>query len=144
MKRQLRDLLRQNTRTYTKNGKICIENSSVIPSPPPFLPPLQLKASSEYFTNSHTTHRSYAFYFLLCECLGFVIAVSNLFFTNAFLGGNFFSFGPSSIKYLSQHAADPDNPLNEIFPKVSEGQRGSLSLKGVFVLFCSKGFLFNF
>ncbi|XP_063605985.1 innexin inx2-like [Penaeus indicus] len=80
----------------------------------------KLKTSSEYFSNSHTTHRSYAINFLLCECLGFVIAVSNLFFTNAFLGGNFFEFGPGSIKYLSQHAADPDNPLNEIFPKVAK------------------------
>lgn len=79
-----------------------------------------LVCSSQYFASSLTTHRSYAVAHLMCECLAFGLSVGNLFFTNSFLGGEFFSFGAAAIHYLGQPASDPNNPLNEIFPKVAK------------------------
>ncbi|XP_064086942.1 innexin inx2-like [Macrobrachium nipponense] len=79
-----------------------------------------IQVSANYFLGSMATHRSYATSFLMCEAFSFAISVGNLFFTNAFLGGEFFSFGPAAIDYLIKPASDPDNPLNEIFPKVAK------------------------
>ncbi|XP_042238210.1 LOW QUALITY PROTEIN: innexin inx1-like [Homarus americanus] len=79
-----------------------------------------VESSARYFVSSMATHRSYGVFFLLCECSIFAISVGNLFFTNTFLGGEFFKFGPSAIKYLGTSATDPNNPLNEIFPKVAK------------------------
>lgn len=79
----------------------------------------QIVSSVKFFGSSLSTHRGYAVRFLLCECLAFVISIGNLFFTNTFLGGEFFKFGPSALKYLGTNSTDPNNPLNEIFPKVT-------------------------
>ncbi|XP_071546702.1 innexin inx1-like [Panulirus ornatus] len=79
-----------------------------------------IESSSQYFASSLTTHRSYGLGFLLCECLTCAISMGNLFFTNTFLGGEFFQFGPAALKYLGSDATDPNNPLNEIFPKVAK------------------------
>lgn len=79
-----------------------------------------IESSARYFASSLTTHRGYGISFLLCECLVFGVSVGNLFFTNTFLGGEFFKFGASAIKYLGHDAADINNPLNEIFPKVAK------------------------
>ncbi|KAK4309437.1 hypothetical protein Pmani_018934 [Petrolisthes manimaculis] len=80
----------------------------------------EINSSAKFFAKSLTHHRSYAIAFLLCEITAFAISVGNLFFTNTFLGGQFFKFGPSALKYLGRNATDPSNPLNEIFPKVAK------------------------
>lgn len=79
-----------------------------------------IQSSVKFFASSFSTHRSYAVSFLLCECAAFAISVGNLFFTNTFLGGEFFQFGPAALKYLNTNATDNTNPLNEIFPKVAK------------------------
>lgn len=79
-----------------------------------------IKSSVQYFASSINTHRGYAVNFLFCQCAAFAISVGNLFFTNTFLGGQFFKFGPAAIKYLNSNATDPNNPLNEVFPKVAK------------------------
>lgn len=43
----------------------------------------------------------------------------NLFFTNAFLGGSFFAYGRSALSYITSDVTDINNPLNEVFPKVT-------------------------
>lgn len=80
----------------------------------------RIESSAQYFKSSFHTHRSYAIWFLLCEILSFAIAVGNLYFTNTFLGGDFFNFGKNALHYLTQPASSPDNPLNEVFPKVTK------------------------
>lgn len=79
-----------------------------------------IKCSADYFLQSMATHRSYAMAFLMCEILSCGISIGNLFFTNAFLGGEFFNFGPAALEYLRMTTTDPNNPLNEIFPKVAK------------------------
>ncbi|KAG0712606.1 Innexin inx2 [Chionoecetes opilio] len=79
-----------------------------------------IQSSVQFFGSSLNTHRTYAINFLLCECAAFAISVGNLFFTNTFLGGEFFQFGPAALKYLNSDATDPSNPLNQIFPKVAK------------------------
>ncbi|KAK7063016.1 hypothetical protein SK128_006043 [Halocaridina rubra] len=79
-----------------------------------------IECSAKYFAGSINTHRSYAFAFLMCEALSFAFSVGNLFLTNKFLGGEFFRFGIGALHYLGMPASDPNNPLNEIFPKVAK------------------------
>ncbi|CAL4122737.1 unnamed protein product [Meganyctiphanes norvegica] len=80
----------------------------------------RIESSAQYFKDSLNTHRNYAVCFLLCEMISFSIAVGNLYFTNTFLGGDFFHFGKHAVHYLTQSASSPDNPLNEVFPKVTK------------------------
>lgn len=79
-----------------------------------------IQSSAQYFAKSLRTHRLYALSFLACEILALGIAVGNLFFTNAFLGGEFFGFGLDALRYLGQSPSDPNNPLNYVFPKVTK------------------------
>lgn len=80
----------------------------------------KVEESAMYFKRSRGTHRSYAIRFLLCEMLAFSLAVGNLYLTNTFLGGDFFHFGKNAVSYITQPAFRPDNPLNEVFPKVAK------------------------
>ncbi|KAB7506475.1 Innexin inx1 [Armadillidium nasatum] len=79
-----------------------------------------IKASSNYVTRTMKQHSRYAISFLFVEIFGVFIAILNLFLTNAFLGGEFFSFGPAAVKYIQSPAYDFNNPLNEVFPKVGK------------------------
>ncbi|KAL7647303.1 UNVERIFIED_CONTAM: hypothetical protein RMT77_000898 [Armadillidium vulgare] len=79
-----------------------------------------IKASANYVTRTMKQHSRYAISFLFVEIFGVFIAILNLFLTNAFLGGEFFSFGPAAVKYLQSPAYDFNNPLNEVFPKVGK------------------------
>ena len=65
-------------------------------------------------------HTRYAVNFLLVELFAVAISIINLYATNAFLGGEFFSYGPDAIKYLNSPAYDYNSPLNQVFPKVSK------------------------
>jgi len=86
----------------------------------------------------HTLQRNngrYLFWFFFCEVLGAVIAVSNLFVTNTFLGGRFLHFGREALDYLNSPVVDINNPLNMVFPKVGKctwhsfGASGSIQTK---------------
>ncbi|CAL4108314.1 unnamed protein product [Meganyctiphanes norvegica] len=80
----------------------------------------KVEDSARYFKISLSHHRTYAAKFMMCEILAFALAVGNLYLTNDFLGGDFFHFGRNAVSYITQPAFRPDNPLNEIFPKVAK------------------------
>lgn len=48
---------------------------------------------AEYFVRSIRTHRLIGFAWFASDCLGLIVAISNFFFINVFLGGDFFNYG---------------------------------------------------
>lgn len=59
---------------------------------------------------------------MICEILNFVMVLLNFYFTNKFIGHNYFkSYGPDAVAYSSD---DPDedemNPMNRAFPKATK------------------------
>lgn len=76
------------------------------------------KSTGLFKYSLHHLNWKYLGWFLGCEILGVVIAIANLFITNLFLGGKFFYYGEDALKYLTSSVTDPNNPLNQVFPKV--------------------------
>jgi len=76
--------------------------------------------SSQYMAATLNSHTPYALRFLFCEMLAFSISLGNLFFTDAFLGGSFFAYGRGALTYIVSDPRDIDNPLNQVFPKVTK------------------------
>lgn len=67
-----------------------------------------------YF-REHTHQQSfYAYRFFLCEMLNFVIAISQIGFTDYFLDGEFMHYG---IDVINQNQIDP---MTRIFPKITK------------------------
>lgn len=73
-----------------------------------------------YMASSIGQHKSYAIWMLLFEILGWCISLANLFFTNAFLGGSFFSYGGNAYSYIFSDPRDINNPINQVFPKITK------------------------
>jgi len=80
----------------------------------------RIQESACYMANTVNHHQWYALKFLACECLAFGLCLANLFFTDAFLGGSFFYYGRSALSYLAGNIHDMNNPLNQVFPKVTK------------------------
>jgi len=80
----------------------------------------RIRLSARYMASAINTNTPYALKFLLCEVIAFFVALANLFFTNAFVGGAFFDYGRGALSYVLGDVEDMDNPLNNVFPKVSK------------------------
>ncbi|GAB6025501.1 hypothetical protein CHUAL_011240 [Chamberlinius hualienensis] len=65
-------------------------------------------------------HRLYAGGYLFCELLNFINVISQLFITDAFLGGEFTTYGPEVIKYANMNEANRTDPMIEIFPRITK------------------------
>uniref|UniRef100_A0A2P2I2N3 Innexin n=1 Tax=Hirondellea gigas TaxID=1518452 RepID=A0A2P2I2N3_9CRUS len=83
-------------------------------------PTKKIEQSARYMASSLNQHMIYAVTFLLCEIATFAISFGNLFFTDWFLGGDFFSYGKGALHYISGDITDMNNPLNEVFPKIAK------------------------
>ena len=73
----------------------------------------------ERMTMTHD-HQMWALKFFLCESLNFINVVCQIFFTDAFLGGEFTKYGTEVIQFPS---VDPENridPMSRIFPKMTK------------------------
>jgi len=84
------------------------------------------------FSMNHT-NRPFMIWFMVYEMVAVAIALGNMFLTNQFLGGRFFSFGASALRYLSSSAYESHNPLNVVFPKVGKCTWHSFGKSGTIV-----------
>jgi len=74
------------------------------------------------------TFKSYMYFnyfytgaYVLCEVLNFVIVVTNIFLTDAFLGNEFSQYGLEVLSFINSD--DPEtriDPMNRVFPKVTK------------------------
>ncbi|XP_071747044.1 innexin inx2 isoform X3 [Lepeophtheirus salmonis] len=71
----------------------------------------------------HNKYNSYAFWFLFCEGLNFVVVISEWFITNRFIKYHFFSYGPSVLYYYNlppeERLQNDINPMCEAFPRIA-------------------------
>jgi len=87
---------------------------------------------SKYFNAKHTKRGTYFLNFFICEILNFVNVVSQIFFTDMFLGYQFRQFGSDVLSVTENDLNERDDPLNRVFPKVAKcnfqkyGPSGSL------------------
>jgi len=65
-------------------------------------------------------HNLYFFKFFLCEVLNYINVVLQIYLTDAFLGHEFTTYGIRVIAISEGDPEDRDDPMNEIFPKVTK------------------------
>ena len=61
------------------------------------------------------SHRHWAFKFIFCEILNFSTTVSQIYFTDYFLNGNFIKYGLKMIEYVvNDHIDGRENPMEKV------------------------------
>ncbi|XP_068235264.1 innexin inx2-like [Palaemon carinicauda] len=100
----------------------------------------RFKALVQYITNHMDRHTSWAGKFFFCELLNLAVVVSMLFFTDAFLGGEFLTYGSSIIEIASLDPENRTDPMSLVFPKMAKctfksfGASGTIQIKDVMCL----------
>ncbi|XP_043211423.1 innexin inx2-like isoform X2 [Amphibalanus amphitrite] len=66
------------------------------------------------------SHTAWAFKYVLCETLNLLNTVLQLVVTDSFLGGQFLGYGPRVVQYLRHGAEEDDDPMNQVFPRLTK------------------------
>jgi len=82
----------------------------------------RLRLLVDYFTarKRTTNHDLYALRFFLCEALNLINAIGQIYLMDAFLGGEFSTYGRDVMAMSEKPPAERDDPMAEIFPKVAK------------------------
>jgi hypothetical protein len=82
---------------------------------------MKLDRAAVYFVGSQSFNKSYAYFYIICEIMNFVLIILNFVFTNAFLGSNNFNnYGPEVVSFLGDDPESDMSPMNRVFPKVAK------------------------
>merc|ERR1719264_1051930 len=73
-----------------------------------------------YFKNTTKSHGGYAINFFLCEILALVNVIGQMYFTDAFLGYQFTTYGWDVLTVTAGNPEDRADPMNVVFPKVTK------------------------
>jgi len=75
----------------------------------------------EYFDpERRNNHNLYAAKFFLCELLNFVNVVSQIFFVDFFLGGEFLTYGTDVLRMTELDNDQRVDPMSRVFPKMTK------------------------
>lgn len=80
----------------------------------------RIKRLAQYLKDSLGRHGLYAYIYFLCEILNFVNVVCQIFITNAFLGGEFTTYGVEVIQFAMTDQINRTDPMIKIFPRVTK------------------------
>lgn len=78
------------------------------------------KVLSKYMVDNLHLHTFWACCFFACEVIAFVIVVSNIYFTDYFLGGTFLQYGSDVLNFIEMDDINRTDPMVKIFPTVSK------------------------
>jgi len=77
------------------------------------------------------SHKKWAAKFLLCEFANFGVAISQFYFTNMFLGGEFMEYGTKMLQRVTQDdPLDECHPMSRIFPIMTNCQHHARGTAG--------------
>ena len=74
----------------------------------------------DYMKSHLGMHNVWYFKFIFCEILYFANVIGNLYLTNVFFGGQFFSYGTNLLDVINEDPEIRDDPMSVIFPKVTK------------------------
>ncbi|XP_053634750.2 innexin inx2-like [Cherax quadricarinatus] len=95
---------------------------------------------SRYILHYMGRHESWAHKFFFCEFLNLLVVVATLFFTNWFLGGEFFTYGVNMLEVVGLDPENRTDPMSYIFPKMAKcvfrsfGASGTIQVRDVMCL----------
>lgn len=80
----------------------------------------QIHQLSTYLRDNFTYHNSYFYHFLFCETFNFMTVVVNIYGVDAFLGGEFMTYGLDVLRYTRMDVETRDDPMIRIFPRMTK------------------------
>ena len=75
------------------------------------------KVLVDYFLEDRHNHEFYCYTFFACEFLNFVNVVTQMFFMDYFLGGEFTTYGSDVVQMTDMEQEERTDPLSRVFPK---------------------------
>ena len=75
---------------------------------------------ANYVVETRGTHREWCFKILLAQCVYLVNVIGNMFFTDCFLGWEFYTYGVQAASFLENNPADRIDPMSRVFPRVTK------------------------
>lgn len=75
---------------------------------------------AKYLNDSMGRHGIYAYVYFTCEALNLVNVVGQIFITNAFLGGEFTTYGTEVIRFSMTDQLNRTDPMIKVFPRVTK------------------------
>jgi len=90
----------------------------------PLMPPEEKKAEvqllSSYIIASLRKNDYYFYNYLTCEIMNLVNVLGQIYFMDAFLGGEFSSFGLDVLKHTQKDQDERDDPMIRVFPRMAK------------------------
>lgn len=80
----------------------------------------KLNKLAAYMESTFGGHTFYAMGLVFCEILNFVNVVGQIYFTNAFLGGEFTTYGTEVIQFSQMDQYNRTDPMIEVFPRMTK------------------------
>uniref|UniRef100_A0A0K2UID2 Innexin n=1 Tax=Lepeophtheirus salmonis TaxID=72036 RepID=A0A0K2UID2_LEPSM len=74
----------------------------------------------DYFSVNRFNHQFYTLKFFFCELLNFINVISQIFFTDFFLGGQFTTYGSEVLSMTELEPDQRSDPLSRVFPKMTK------------------------
>ncbi|CAB4054761.1 inx [Lepeophtheirus salmonis] len=71
-------------------------------------------------TVNRFNHQFYTLKFFFCELLNFINVISQIFFTDFFLGGQFTTYGSEVLSMTELEPDQRSDPLSRVFPKMTK------------------------
>lgn len=80
----------------------------------------KLHLVAHYLQQTLGFHALYGYGFFFCEILNFVNVVSQIFFTDALLGGEFTTYGTEVIQFSRMDQKNRTDPMIQVFPRATK------------------------
>ncbi|XP_023237365.1 innexin inx2-like [Centruroides sculpturatus] len=78
------------------------------------------KLLAQYLVSSFKQHNMYAFEYFLCEFFNLINVVGQIFFVDAFLGGEFSQYGIKVVQFTEWDSSVRYDPMIEVFPRLTK------------------------
>ena len=73
-----------------------------------------------YLVETRGTHRMWCARILCAQILYLVNVVGQIFFTDCFLGWEFYTYGVSALSFLEDQPKDRVDPMSKVFPRMTK------------------------
>ncbi|GIY88776.1 innexin inx2 [Caerostris darwini] len=74
----------------------------------------------DYLTENMGNHKFYAFWYFICESANFINVVGQMYLMDAFLGGEFSSYGTQVISFTGWDWSVRYDPMIKVFPRLTK------------------------
>ncbi|XP_035222705.1 innexin inx2-like [Stegodyphus dumicola] len=81
---------------------------------------LKRKIISEFVLRNLGQHRAYAMKYIFCEVLALINILGQMSLMDALLDGEFWSYGPEVVKFLSMDQEERSDPMIRLFPRMTK------------------------